>query len=146
MIGGIVVKEVCHQLRQCTDANSLIDLKALLQARLESRYETIMKNTIGILFFGTPHRGTDMANYGKVLTNIANSVMNRPTSQLVEALTTNSASLSRLTSDFKHQMPMFKIVSFYEMKPSRPLSSLVSLHRDAIGYIASVLIPLSTGC
>ena len=94
-----------------------------------------MKNTIAILFFGTPHRGTDIANYGGVLANIANSVMNRPTSQLVEALKRNSASLSRLTSDFKHQMPMYKIVSFYEMKPTRPLSSLVSVHRDAINYM-----------
>ena len=142
IIGGIVVKEVHHRTRQETYVYGLTDLKALLQARLEPRYEAIMKNTIGIIFFGTPHRGADIADYGSILANIASSVTNRPTSQLLTNLRANSDALSQLTSNFKHQMPRLKIVSFYETKPIKHLSSLVSVHRDMIDYFDSVLIPL----
>lgn len=101
--------------------------EALLQARLDKQYESINKATRGIIFLGTPHRGSDKANYGKVLANIATSALNIPSPRLLGALQTNSPTLFRLTSDFQHQLPMYQIVSVYEMKPTGPLKTLVRI-------------------
>jgi hypothetical protein len=99
--------------------------KALLMAKVENRYSTIFQHTVGLIFFGTPHRGSDKATYGKILSNIATTVMNAPSSKLLSALQSNSDALQRLTSDFKHQIPQYQIVSFYETMPTGPFRSLV---------------------
>ena len=78
------------------------------------------------MFIGTPHRGSDKANYAHVLTDIATSVLNKPPSRLVNALKENSDQLLQLTADFKHQLPMYQVLSVYELKPTKPLATLVS--------------------
>jgi hypothetical protein len=100
-------------------------LQALFQARLEPRYQPIRDATLGIIFFGTPHRGTDKAVYGKVLANVAQTITHRPPARLVSALQTNSDVLMRLTSDFRFQLPQYQVVSFYEQRPMKIFSSLV---------------------
>lgn len=68
-----------------------------------------------------------MADYGRVLANVASWATNRPKSRLLPALENNSGTLTQLTSDFKYQFSKYQIASFYEMKPTSPLSKLVSL-------------------
>ncbi len=101
-------------------------IKALLLARIEHRYESIYQQTIGITFFGTPHRGSEIADYGGVLAKIATTIMHKPASKLVQALKSNSDELVQLTSDFRHQIPKYSIVSFFELKPMGIPNSLVS--------------------
>lgn len=67
-LGGIVVKQ------------------ALPQARLEPQYQSICDAILGIIFFGTPHRGSEKALYGKVLANIAQTMTHKPSSRLLMAL------------------------------------------------------------
>ena len=88
---------------------------------------------------GTPHRGSEKASYGKVLAKIATIVMNKPSSRLVPALKRNSDELMRLTSDFKFQLSNYQVVSFYEMKPMKFSSTLVSL-------ITIMIITSNTSC
>ncbi len=83
------------------------------------------------MFFGTPHRGSDKATYGKVLESVANTMVYQPSSRLLSALQTNSDVLMRLTSDFRFQMPRYQIVSFYEQRPMKLFSSLVG-PRDTV--------------
>jgi hypothetical protein len=92
---------------------------------IDAQYAAISEHTVGLIFFGTPHRGSDKATYPKVLSNIATTLTNSPPSKLIAALRRNSDALERLTSEFKHQIPRYKIVSFYETKPTRPLQGLV---------------------
>ena len=80
-----------------------------MQARLEPRYQIIRNTTLGIIFFGTPHRGSDKAVYGKVLANVAQTMTHRPPARLVSALQTNSDVLLRLTSDFRFQLPEYHV-------------------------------------
>jgi hypothetical protein len=65
---------------------------------------------LGIIFFGAPHRGTDKAVYGKVLANVAQTMIHRPPARLVSALQTNSDVLMRLTSHFRFQLPQYQVV------------------------------------
>ena len=90
------------------------------------RYHVIKEATIGILFLGSPHQGSNIANYGKVLVNVASWAINKSSSNLLGTLQGNSNTLTQLNSDFKSQLSTCQIASFYEMKPTRPLSKPVS--------------------
>ena len=70
------------------------------------------------MFFGTPHRGSEKADYGKVLVKVVSGVMVRPKSKLVNALQSNSETLMDLTSKFKFQARPLHITAFYELKPT----------------------------
>jgi len=67
-----------------------------------------------------------MASYGNVFASIANAVMIKPPPRLINALQSNSGALMRLTTDFRSQLPKYQVYSFYEMKPMKMLSGLVS--------------------
>jgi hypothetical protein len=94
-------------------------------ARIDPQYQKINKHTVGIFFFGTPHRGSATANYGSVLANLASAFMNTPNPRLIAALKTNSDTLLRLTSDFKFELPKYKIATFFELRTVTPMSTLV---------------------
>jgi hypothetical protein len=123
-LGGIVVKQV-HSLEMGYQNIVTDSSQALLQARLEPRYKSICDATLGIFFFGTPHRGSEKAVYGKILANVTQTMTHRPSSRLVSALQTNSDVLLRLTSDFRFQLPQYQVVSFFEQRPMKVFSNLV---------------------
>lgn len=85
------------------------------------------------MFFGTPHRGSDKANYGKILANVATGVLQKPKSKLINALESNSEMLMRLNSEFKFDAPDMEIMTFYETKRMGPFSGLVRT-RDPIAH------------
>ena len=100
--------------------------QALVWAHRELQYQTIRNHTLGTVFFGTPHRGSDKATYGKILANVAAGAMHKHKSKLISALQNNSETLMRLTSEFKFEAPNMEIMTFYETKPMSVFSSLVS--------------------
>lgn len=81
--------------------------------------------TLGLIFMGTPHQGSDKAIYGEVLANVAQFISHRPPQRLLTALQTNSEVLLRLTTDFRFQLPDYEVYSFFELRPMKGLSSLV---------------------
>lgn len=81
---------------------------------------------MGIFFLGTPHRGTENAGYGQVLATLATIAVDKPLPHLVNALRENSEALMRLTSDFRLQLQKYQVYSFYELKPMKMSSNLVS--------------------
>ena len=105
----------------------IIAKQALVWAHREPRYQSIKDHTLGIVFFGTPHRGSDKANYGKTLANVAAGVTHKPKSKLIDALQSNSDTLMRLTSEFKFEAPNIEIMTFYETKTMGIFSGLVSM-------------------
>lgn len=113
-LGGIVIKQ------------------ALFQAKNEPRFNSLSESTLGIIFLGTPHRGSEMASYGNVFASIANAVMIKPPPRLINALQSNSGALMRLTTDFRSQLPKYQVYSFYEMKPMKMLSGLVVEKHSAL--------------
>ncbi|KAL8949253.1 MAG: hypothetical protein Q9222_004627 [Ikaeria aurantiellina] len=106
----------------------IVAKQALAWARVESRYQQIKDHTLGIVFFGTPHRGSDFANYGQILAKVVNGVMRHPDSTLVKALQTNSNELLRLASEFRFLVPKYQILTLYETKPTKGSSCIVEKH------------------
>ena len=78
-LGGIIVKQ------------------ALVHAQNEAKYESIKYHTKGIVFLATPHKGSNFANYGKILASLATRLTNRPPPKLLDALRKNSETLLNLT-------------------------------------------------
>ncbi|KAI9889263.1 MAG: hypothetical protein M1814_005638 [Vezdaea aestivalis] len=106
-LGGIVIKQ------------------ALFHAVIDPRYKSIHESAAGIIFFGTPHQGSNMANYGAVLDRVAHTMLRKPSSKLLDALRQNSDELYKLSSNFQYQLPRLEIVSFYKSKPMKIGSSLI---------------------
>lgn len=104
-------------------------LQALTAAHVDPRFRTIKERTIGIAFFGTPHRGSEKASYGKVLASVATTVLHRPSSKLVDALQSNSDTLQRLNSDFRFQLVSYQILTFYETRAMSVFSKPASFTR-----------------
>lgn len=100
--------------------------QALTAAHVDARFQSIKERTIGIAFFGTPHRGSEKASYGKVLAAVAATVMHRPSSRLISALQSNSDTLQQLNSDFKYQLVNYQILNFYETRAMSVFSKPVS--------------------
>jgi hypothetical protein len=73
---------------------------------------------------------SDEASYAEVLATVARvqSPSNHELSRLlIKGLKAKSDMLQRLTSDFLTRFPRLKIISFYELRPTRPLHNLVGL-------------------
>jgi hypothetical protein len=110
-------------------------LKALLIANEQnSRYEDILAATTAIVFLGTPHRGSKIADTARTVGDLANTFL-RVTqvaaftgairSDLVGALSLNSDKLQALAKSFHDQLDYLRIVTFYEQMITPPLKSVV---------------------
>jgi len=62
--------------------------------------------------------------------------MHKPTSKLLGALQSNSDVLHRLTSDFRHQLPKYQIVTFYETKPQGVFKTEIVAKQSAVLELA----------
>lgn len=78
------------------------------------------------MFFGTPHRGSNTAELGKLLREIVNVVRRAPPNTVVNELRIDSPSLWRISENFKGIHRSLRLVSFYEQKPTSPANVMVS--------------------
>lgn len=105
--------------------------QALIFAQDEAIYSSVYTHLRGIIFFGTPHQGSDIATYATVLTQIPLMLSNKPDPTLLLALKHDSEVLKKLTEDFKkhHEARPYDIVTFYETQTMKGLKHLVSLDK-----------------
>lgn len=89
-------------------------------------YESIRRSTRAIAFFGTPHRGGNLADLGSILASIALVLSGSVKNNFMETLQKNSTGAADIHELFKEQAQEYKIVSFYETLPFKPGLGLVS--------------------
>jgi hypothetical protein len=115
---------ICHSM------GGLVVKKALVQAH-EARnyYGSILDSTVGILFMGTPHYGSNIASLGRVVGQIANAVAVTPSPvvrvKLLKNLELDSETLQTISRQFVQRAADLTIISFIEQVPLQPLNSLV---------------------
>lgn len=104
-LGGIIVKDALNQSSQ-TDG---------------TRLKIIAPATWGIVFLGTPHRGSKLASIGKIAYGVTVAATRRPNLRLLQALEKNSETLDRIGSSFRQTLLKFniQIYSFREEKETR---------------------------
>ncbi|KAL9136522.1 MAG: hypothetical protein Q9175_002267 [Cornicularia normoerica] len=108
-LGGLVVKR------------ALIYSSEIRGSKTE-HLRSIFISTYGILFLGTPHGGSDLAEWGSRLERICGAML--PTRlvdtqpQLVNALKTNSETLQNIDRQFIQLTSRFHMFFFHEAKPT----------------------------
>lgn len=97
-------------------------------------YGTILDSTRGIVFMGTPHRGSDLIPWSLMLVNIINHVLfkNKIRKALLRNLDSNSDMLTEISRQFLHRSSGLKIMTFTEQLIEPPLESLVVPEHSAI--------------
>jgi hypothetical protein len=102
-------------------------------------YGSIRKSVIGILFLGTPHRGSSETRIPLILTSIANVASGatfgfigptRP--QLIKALEKDSQILKDISTSFRNQTSKIHIASFIEQEITPPANARVSYRLDQV--------------
>ena len=89
--------------------------------------------TIGIIFLGTPHGGSSLADYSRILCNAASLILHKSNPKVtVEALRRNSDYLLALAKDFRNQIGNYFIVSCYERHTIGPGMGHVSFSHARI--------------
>ena len=86
-LGGLVVKQALIEARKQTHDLDLLD---------------IYDSTHAVIFFGTPHRGSDLTSWGLLLSNIAEAVQLDTNSAVLRDLdpTSGSSKLEEMRLDF----------------------------------------------
>ncbi|KAA6406365.1 MAG: hypothetical protein FRX48_09849 [Lasallia pustulata] len=88
----------------------LVVKKAYLLGQIDENYQGIVKAISAIMFLGTPHRGTNLAE----LLNKVLFVSFQSSKSFIDDLNRSSPALEELNEQFRHVAPRLSIVSFYE--------------------------------
>ena len=106
---------VCHSL------GGIIAKKAILLHQSSEEGKAIRKSIVGIIFMGTPHCGSDLANIGSAFASIASMVVDMPR-LLLKTLSKNSSALYDISREFATVTSdlNLKLISFYELNPCSP--------------------------
>ncbi|KAL1860723.1 hypothetical protein Daus18300_009066 [Diaporthe australafricana] len=131
---------ICHSL------GGIVVKQALNRAAENSRYKAaILYRVFGIFFFGTPHRGSELAPLGSIISRAlrAGALGSHTNSQLVKELDRKSTSLSHISNSFKEHGHKIRIVSFVETEKMDWLGCLV-VDRDSatLGWHNEIVVPI----
>ncbi|KAE9362858.1 hypothetical protein N431DRAFT_475689 [Stipitochalara longipes BDJ] len=130
---GVGMKQNRKTIFLCHSMGGIVVKKAILTANHDAiDYQRIKSSISAILFFGTPHRGADLASLAQIFTKIY-SVANYPISGLVGSTRTDLVSnlekdsplLTEMAMDIRNQLTEVKIASFVEMANTLPFNTVV---------------------
>ena len=99
-------------------------------AGLDTRYKAIVTSTAGILFFGTPHQGADLASFAVKIDNIISFVAIQPKSTILKNMERDCDYLRQINDDFRGRSEGMTICSFYELGVSGPGKTTVCTVHD----------------
>ena len=113
ILGGPVVKEALIQSAQTSGT----DVK------------TIAPHTQGIVFLGTPHRGSATASLGEIAYRISRVYFKRPNTGLLSSLKRRAPDLERIADIFGQLILQYdvRLCSFYEALETRKWTFLSSI-------------------
>lgn len=115
---------------------------ALIEAKLDTRYTSIFDATSGIIFLGTPHRGSSAASLGSIAARVARySLLINPNMRLLQKLQLYNDFLSEKSHQFSKICSSFRIFSFYETQKTNGIM-VVPKQSAVIGLPNEIHMPL----
>ncbi|KAL3953290.1 hypothetical protein ACCO45_013233 [Purpureocillium lilacinum] len=106
-----------EMLRESTDKDQL---------DFQNHLYSIFNCTYGVIFLGTPHRGSELASVGKIAARIAGLGLAESDHKLLTALELGSTELERIADSFSRMLPKqskgMNVYSFFEALPLTGLS------------------------
>lgn len=114
---------ICHSL------GGIVFKQALVRAHESPRYAEIIPRIKGVFFFGTPHRGSDMAKWASMLAAIlkAASISSSTNTGLSKDLIPGSRILTNISRSFVQRSSQLRIFSFYETQKMDFMNDVVRL-------------------
>lgn len=106
-LGGLVIKQALCKSTEYHQQNRYPDR------------EPIVTHVAGIVFVGTPHRGSNKTSWGKIATNLASVIVKDHNDRMITALSPGSEVLATLQDSFAGLLGQFKICSALEEKAYR---------------------------
>ncbi|KAK3987712.1 hypothetical protein QBC44DRAFT_331101 [Cladorrhinum sp. PSN332] len=91
---------VCHSLGGLVVKEALIKADAYSAHQRHHSLGAIRRDTVGVIFLGTPHRGSDQETYGEVVAKIAKLALRQPNEQLLQTLSPDSHILDNQRDQF----------------------------------------------
>ncbi|KAJ7838355.1 Alpha/Beta hydrolase protein [Mycena olivaceomarginata] len=108
-------------------AHSLGGILALCQSRdAATRHPDVGRIYLasrGIIFLGTPHRGSGMASLGEIIAKIAHVSLKATNQKILQGLKSDAETLSRITEPFKNILSE-RTVAIYSFAEELDISSL----------------------
>lgn len=92
----------------------------------EDRFGQVWLWSKGVVFLGTPHRGSRFADLGKVLGDMAKALHVSVNTPLLKDLAQSSAALLALAQSFRPRASALRIETFYETEITVPMGKVVS--------------------
>lgn len=93
-----------------------------------TRSQTCQERCRLVVFLGTPHRGSDTANWGVVATNLVKVALQTPNQRVLEALKVDSEVLDNIQGSFNNMLyrsaGRIKVHSFQEARPMTGIKGL----------------------
>ncbi|KAI9707906.1 MAG: hypothetical protein M1820_004512 [Bogoriella megaspora] len=116
-LGGIIVKDAIIQSVETVG----------------TRLKIVAPVVYGIIFLGTPHRGSNSATLGKIAFSIKQVATKRPNLRLLRGLEPNSETLDRIGSSFSQVLlrQTLELYSYREEKETRKLGLFSTIVVDA---------------
>ncbi|KAI7777971.1 hypothetical protein LA080_002883 [Diaporthe eres] len=112
---------------------------AFILGQNDAHYKDIVQSVSGIIFLGTPHRGSNLA---QVLNRVLQaSVFNHSAKEYITELQRNSLTLQDINDQFRNIATDLSIVSFFETRPTTvgPRKMMI-VERDSatLGYAGEI--------
>ncbi|RYO85060.1 hypothetical protein DL766_005571 [Monosporascus sp. MC13-8B] len=109
--------------------NNLMALDNSKRSSHQPQYLSIYASTKGIVFLGTPHRGSEAASWGVIASNTTKLALQGPSERVLRGLKPNNELLENLRKTFLQMLEdgHFNIHSFYETHPIMGMYGLNSL-------------------
>jgi len=111
---------LCHSLGGIIVKRALIYSEGRKSKKTE-HIHSIFVSTYGLLFFGTPHHGSNKANLATFVQRVVDVLPSRVVdtdSQLLESLKEGSETLQDITDNFQPKMKRFHVFFFWEQGKS----------------------------
>jgi len=109
---------ICHSLGGLVVKEALIKSAAYNSHRRHPTLGEIYASTIGVIFLGTPHRGSSKGNLGEVVANVAKLSFRQPNKQLLQTLKSDSHILENQRDQFTTISSKLSIVCIREELPT----------------------------
>ncbi|PPJ52932.1 hypothetical protein CBER1_11665 [Cercospora berteroae] len=106
--------------------NILEELAHLAICIAQNKNPSLLQRLRGIVFLGTPHNGSEVADLAAVFGNIVTVCYDGAIrTERLKNLRCNARSLSEVNQNFREIVGTLETVSFYEARPTAPLNKII---------------------
>jgi hypothetical protein len=130
------------------DLGGLIVKRLLVYIGMDSRFKKIHERVAGVLFFGTPQRGTSSTSWtsaiGKITRSLGKSAKNEALFKKMRGDSKEARELHRLFEEYLVSCrPTIRIHTFYEERPVKGLGILVERSSTVLDHPLEVVVSMN---